>query len=132
MRNIKFRAKETQNADKQFVYGTLIDFPDGKPYIGIMRRSYDGCMIWEYIEVIEDTIGQFTGLHDCNGKEIYEGDVITIQKISVKFIVTWNDELGGFFLSDGCRPLGTWLQEENMEVIGNIHDNPELIKEVKL
>lgn len=147
MRKIKFRAKVTRNLEPRylgdgkvvyncpagiFIYGNLVSDYDDKPYIDIQGYDHSGSFHLKCKDIDTNTIGQFTGLHDCNGKGIYEGDVITIQKISVKFIVTWNDELGGFFLSDGCRPLGTWLQEENMEVIGNIHDNPELIKEVKL
>lgn len=107
------------------------------------------------------TIGQFTGLHDKNGKEIYEGDIMGLPENDangVKYknrytrVVEWVND--GFFLLDYCtiggevRKYGDRLAleislESNYEgiarcfhdrgldytVIGNIHDNPELIKQ---
>ncbi len=87
------------------------------------------------IEVDAETVGQFTGLLDKNGKEIYEGDIILLgkNKTYTAQIVYRNDSLriysvGGYFIGDldYIHQCGI----EYCEVIGNIHDNPELLKEI--
>ena len=84
-----------------------------------------------------DTVGQFTGLHDKNGKEIYEGDIVQFNE---KFFTDENifcvdyecSHRGGFSLctKDGYYSMfgDAWLEPFYCEVIGNIHDNPELLK----
>ena len=80
-----------------------------------------------------DTVGQFTSLYDKNGKEIFEGDILKVggcrQRIEVRFVrgvfaFLWDGNLDDEF------PTGSPTQEW-AEVIGNIHDNPELIKQPK-
>lgn len=87
-----------------------------------------------------DTIGQFTGLHDKNGKEIYEGDIIRSYDSTggaIIHVISYAEEYAGFIAH---FPKGTkynfgwghieqlWINEFCKEVIGNIHDNPELLK----
>lgn len=117
-------------------------------------KSLDG--IWEYgelhlrckhphihnligakIYIDSNTVGQFTGLHDKNGKEIYEGDIVRFnQKFLIEntLLVCYEcSHRGGFSL---CKKEGyysmfgeAWLEPFYCEVIGNIYDNPELLKE---
>lgn len=77
---------------------------------------------------------QFTGLTDKNGKEIYEGDIVTFIGWRNR-VVTWQPEgcYAGWFAVDDKkpdRPLGIYSGEEpnTIEVLGNIYENPELLK----
>ena len=87
-----------------------------------------------------ETICQFTGLYDCNEKEIYEGDILKYihweNKEEILYYITFEDEMGSFVLQ---KPLvkhkNNITQMEiyglKLEVIGNIHDNPELLNLTK-
>lgn len=69
-----------------------------------------------------ETVGQFTGLTDKNGKKIFEGDILALRTRRphiVKF------ENGGFVLTGTAIPI---CHANKFEVIGNIHDNPELLE----
>lgn len=135
-REIKFRGKQIDNGE--WVYGYLAD----EDYINDIN-SID----LSSIEVDRDTIGQFTGLLDKNGKEIYEGDIVEWlflsygcygeQEIYLKGYIEWHQgglifniaekdfENAGFYaISD----LHTDT-ESDVKILGNIYDNPELIKE---
>ena len=77
-------------------------------------------------------IEQSTGLKDKNGTEIYEGDVIKVERDGIIYRVEWIH--GGFGLeprynSPFCPRLGNVEVREKIEVIGNIHENPELLEE---
>lgn len=79
------------------------------------------------------TVEQYTGLKDKNGKEIYEGDVVQDGK-GGRCFVKWTEREAHFGLFDGGGMELTdfiWMRGEDLEVIGNIHENPELLEEVE-
>ena len=87
--------------------------------------------------VIDDTIGQFTGLTDKNGTKIFEGDIVraVLPKSNAIPEFVWPDMVVGF--SEGafsamrgryCTPLYSFAPAVELEVIGNIHENPELME----
>ena len=131
MREILFRGKTKEG--KEWVEGFFAVFAS-TPFIGA-PNSY-GTMLW--FEVIPDTVGEFSDLTDKNGKRIFEGDVLRIsgwqwQKEWVAAVYCGDgafnyrdrDEKYDVAISDSEHYLST---TEETEVIGNIHDNPELME----
>lgn len=129
MRVIKFRGKATHT--NKWLYGDLIKIGNSYHIIGKDDMREDGHHITQNSDtptwVDEKTIGQFTGLLDKNGKEIYENDIIKIEDEGVVLKPKVVIYAIGMF-SDGEWSL-SYYGEDIIEVIGNIHDNLELIKE---
>lgn len=124
MREIKFRAKEIGSEGKWRVGDLHITAT--KPHIHSLSNKY-------LIKI--ETIGQFTGLHDSIGREIYEGDIIKSSHGTLHYIVYDNDLACFKAVVARYNPLGEystlskgWVACFNKEVVGNIHDNPELLK----
>ena len=122
MRQIKFRAQDI--ASNKWLYGDL-------------RHHKDDVCIFEQggtkgEQVKRDTVGPFTGLRDINGKDIYEGDILDVSYadedsyLEVRFVrgvfaFLWNGDLDDEFPCNA--PTHEWA-----EVVGNIYDNPDLLK----
>lgn len=131
MREIKFRGKAVDSGE--WVYGYLL-LTDDRAFIHSVRDGLDFGDIdfgYGFIQVDPKTVGQFTGLLDKNGKKIYEGD---IAKFIGRFL---NQTISIIFDIISARFIG-WCEEDKSvvspqffgasEVIGNIHENPELLK----
>lgn len=125
MREIKFRGKCLDYGE--WVYGYL-HLPIGGDNLMIQVSNTDS------FAVIPDTVGQFTGLHDKNGKEIYEGDIIIeklrrARKDGERLVICFDDfEWQGKNANGTTTSLSLLVEYHTIEVIGNIHDNPELLK----
>lgn len=137
MRQIKFRGVFVYtNADGSFqwVHG---DLQHMDPKIGKHRIiTEQGCEF----EVLAGSVGQFTGLHDANGKDIYEGDIIRSYDShgeAILHIIEYDDSEAQFITrmpgtnryDFGSGGVGQrWIDEFKKEVIGNVFDNPELLR----
>lgn len=123
MREILFRGKDLAG---NWHYGTPLIFTENHVCI-IAPHTYTK-------KVESDTVGQYTGLTDNNGKKIFEGDVVKVEGfLELAFVVIYYN--GGFKLKEiGSEDLFAYyitesmVEEELIEVIGNIHDNLELQK----
>ena len=159
MRAIKFRGyiKYPSDIISGFWYGDLIHYANGDIYIRQVETGTEQ-------EVIPETVGQFTGLTDKNGVEIYEGDILSVKEFwnngmpdftyEDRDLFELNDlkgELHDKYITDiayepGCFVIKTGKEDYDcfasafegnqkhsqpifdFEVIGNIHDNPELLQ----
>ncbi|MGA3439598.1 YopX family protein [Lactiplantibacillus plantarum] len=124
------------NFDGKFVYGDYAKNGDGALIIGdVLEAEEDAFWPSWWVPVDPKTIGQFTGLTDVNGKDIYEGDIVRILSINVisdiKYMrdgVTPEFEIDRHKVFDEDNVLGTATCESDVEIIGNVHANPELLK----
>lgn len=122
MRAIKFRWKSILT--DEWFYGDLVHSADKKRTAILVndKDSYDEC------EVVHETIGQFTSLYDCDGKEIFEGDILDFNgiKVEVRFV------RGVFtFLANGNLDeelCGDCRTDLFAKVIGNVYENPDIMK----
>lgn len=126
MRTIKFRGKRLANGE--WCHGSLLIWANGE--CTILEKSDSSNAVWKR-EVDPDTVGQFTGLTDAKGKEVYEGDILFMGCDNGENIY---NEVG---IKDGCfgyigevtGELIPFCNHDVTEIIaGNIHDNPGLLK----
>lgn len=120
MRPIIFRAKSSFNMEWE--YGYL-----GKDHNGDLVLYLEDDL-WGYSGIHERTIGQFTGLNALDGTPIYEGDIVLISPFHDNKLIGEVVYEDGCFLLDGVEGNDILCNYEVTTVLGNIHDNPELIK----
>lgn len=130
-----YRGKRLDNG--AFVEGDLF-YHNGAPYIMLSTDDNYG---FDWVEVHPDTVGEFTGLTDRNGKDIYEGDIVNIDGKYTRYVV-YSGEHTAFCAmryidkqqSEFTGTLGDGYgnYKRQYEVVGNIYDNPELLEVSKL
>jgi uncharacterized phage protein (TIGR01671 family) len=124
MREILFRGKRAVNG--QWLFGGFHSRFDLAFIVGCSKSfRFDG------MDVIPETVGQFTGLTDKNGTKIFEGDIVRYMNKSV-MVVVWDKESASFVCAYSVlnfKHCATIINAHlYLEVIGNIHDNPELME----
>ena len=126
MREVLFRGKTNfEGRESQWVYGSLL--AESSNTFPIIAQDYDNDEEWigiiEWATVDTETVGQYTGLTDKNGKKIFEGDIVNCitsdfdgsDKYVYNFKITNITDYEQMGFLDFCHEI---------EIIGNIHDNP--------
>lgn len=140
MREILFRGKRLNNGE--WVYGSYV-YQYGAHEIYLPSTDGNG---FDNYNINPETVGQYTGLVDRNGNKIFEGDIFLLDCDLLAIVIfkcgsyclevrgfcgcfteSGYDECGGGFGVIECEPID-WYCIRDMETLGNIHDNPELLK----
>lgn len=138
MREIKFRGKKTSTGE--WVYGSLITNPSGPHTIVQIRPNpvHNGIIQGWCFGVDRDSVGQFTGLHDKNGKQIYEGDIVEYYNnrhgepigSPGKGFIRYNSDCAIWqiaYKNTANKEVWDDINFKFLEVIGTIHENQELL-----
>lgn len=131
-----FCGKEIGNSNGRWIFGSLIVLDEDfvficPPYKFASSLSCQELIAINSVMVDPSTVRQYTGLKDKNGKRIFEGDIVTGYFASEKIIgfILYGSDAKFFIQRDGLFGIGLNNAEDWVEVIGNIHDNPELLEE---
>lgn len=145
MREILFRGQMRKKGEKVRLDGSPVD--GIWVFGGVTQFNRGGAIIYQTEPRIEkfpvhgDTVGQYTGLTDKNGRKIFEGDIVNLKGnpaypswgiVDYNALIVYSD--GAFSAIDGTeedhgsRRYNFTRAELDVEVIGNIHDNPELLE----
>ena len=135
MKDILFRGKRTDN--EKWVYG----FFNGQSILGyrndrgiVTKADKNTHAIMRPYPIDIETLGQYTGLTDKNGKRIFEGDIIKDHSFTIDDFskVVYDTENAQFSLADCdeiCDTMEEWERyREDYEIVGNVYDNPELVE----
>lgn len=125
MRGIKFRGKSL--TDGKWIYG---DFFRNRrlAFIAADGIVENPLASWQAYNVDPDTVGQFTGLCDREGNEIFEGDIVrtSVAKDDIG-LVEWHSEHAAFVVH--MKGSSQWYPlDKGDKIIGNVHDNPSLLE----
>ena len=137
MRKILFRGKTLATGDWE--YGAFVKFraSDGNVFDAIMQECNGEHLSSEVYSIRSETLGQYTGVNDRDGEEIFEGDIVDCGGMIgiVEFGMSYDD--AKFYIKfdkkhrtyiNGLHFWTTHEGENQLKVIGNIWDNPELLK----
>ena len=139
MREIKLRGKRVDNGE--WVYGDLIQSKpnraDGKHSSWIIEKTIMpfgaiSTPTEKFIQVIPETVGDYTELKDKNGTEIYEGDIVQSEATfydihrTFKTVIKWDNDIENDSFGEPLT-VGYCIIGHSLEVIGNIHENPNLL-----
>ena len=134
MFDIIFRGKREGNGE--WVEGDLLHYESGEMAIceGFSKYGYEATEIIGRYKVLPETVGQYTGLTDKNGVKIFEGDILggylddNYPENQTVMEVVWCNCWWGT-KEIGCDPdLLEWEDGEILEIVGNVFDNPEMMK----
>ena len=117
MRKLEFRGKRLDN--KEWVIGSLLVDTEGHCYIVNDMKTFR-----TVDEVDPETVGEFTGVGN-----IYEGDIFNLGDKNIRYVVVWHDS---GFMGKSVGAHGSFVGLEHwkarIDLIGNIHDNPDLLE----
>ena len=131
VREIKLRGycKST----KGWLYGNLVHYKEGFDMI-YYQKPNESYMYGDVVDI--KSIGQYTGLKDKKGKEIYEGDIVKSISGKIGYVIFLQQEMGYVVVWDNCDTRlghrnrgGGYECDGSIEVVGNVYDNPELVEQ---
>ena len=132
MREILFKAKRLDNGEwVEGYYQKRFDLDGSEQHLIFWSKSYT---VWEYAEIDPDTICQYTGLVDKNGQKIWENDICEMVYDGVvnTYVIVWDKDELDFKGTNGKENYGRNYEYlgccEEIIVIGNIFDNPDLLE----
>ena len=124
MREILFRGKRTNN--ETWCYGFYCHQTQDKKTTDYIFYSQDNELC--AAEVVPETVGQYTGLTDVNDKKIFEGDIVYYDYEEERGVVEWDNDTARFIITFSTFTVDfDNVYGNELEVIGNIYDNPELL-----
>lgn len=128
MREILFRGKRV--GFNEWIEGYYFQRKNNECVEGFVAAQMSECAA-EFKPVYPETVGQYTGLTDKNGKKIFEGDIVSgfFNHEKVVGYIFYGSDASFFIQRDGLFGIGLNNASDWLEVIGNIHDNPKLLED---